>query len=209
MRNRVEENKNKMSGFRPGGPFGNYRPVSHCVESHSYGVVMLSPQREIALVKGRLSKKWSLPKGHGGAHERPHVAAVREAKEETGIDLSQRKWDERINFPSGTYWVYLLEEKPDLVPEDNNEICETAWIPYSRIGALHSTNQDLRLLISRVNLGRVHDKIEDRKWPESPRVVRNSESEEEPIVVHMTPGLTAAPSGEEPLPLNEVILGAK
>lgn len=204
MRHNVNENPRKMSGFRPGGPFGNYRPVSHCVESHSYGVVMLSPYREIALVKGRLSKKWSLPKGHGGTYERPHVAAVREAKEETGVDLSERKWDERINFPSGTYWVYLLEEKPDLVPQDNNEICETAWIPYGRIGALRSTNQDLRLLISRVNLSRVHDKIEDRK------ILRLAfSSEEEPMVIHMSPGLTAAASAEEVMPLNEVILGAE
>jgi 8-oxo-dGTP pyrophosphatase MutT (NUDIX family) len=204
MRDLENNTPRKMSGFRPGGPFGNYHPVSHCVESHSYGVVMLSPDREIALVKGRLSKKWSLPKGHGGTHERPLLAAVREAKEKTGVDLSRRKWDERINFPSGTYWVYLLEEKPDLRPEDNNEICETAWIPYGRIGALHSTNQDLRNIISRVNLGRVHDRIVDRKIP---RLA--FQSEEEPMVIHASPGLTAVASGDEVMPLNEVILGVE
>lgn len=150
------EQTNKMPDFP--SAFKSYVPRSHCVTTHSYGVVLLSEDRMIGLVRGRLSRKWSLPKGHGRATEKPREAAIREAQEETGLDLSSMKPATEIRFPSGTYFVYYFKDKPILRPQDTNEIDDAAWIPASRLRALRS-NMDLTTFARRVNLDALYTKI--------------------------------------------------
>ena len=129
--------------------FKSYIPRSHCIDTHVYGVVLVSEDDEVAIVQGRQSGKWSFPKGHGHNSETPLNAALRELKEETGIDLSGRKPDNERRFKSGatgsggTYFIYVMKDKPTLCPEDNVEVANTMWCPRARLGHVVG-NKDLR-----------------------------------------------------------------
>ena len=128
--------------------FQSYVPRSHCVDSQVYGVILISPTDEILVVQGRQSKKWSFPKGHGSPFEKPLEAALRELKEETGINLLGRLPDNERRFLSnksgsgGTYFIFQLTETPVVEPQDTKEIMNTMWCERSRLPKL-SGNMDL------------------------------------------------------------------
>ena len=201
-----------MTNYRFPSAFGSYTPVSHCVDRHSYGTILLSPDKHIAIVCGRLSKKWSLPKGHGNIErssqakqiglqniqtsqtliESPLAAAIRETKEETGINLSLNKYCDKISFSSGTYFVYLLDSKIPLVPEDTKEIMEAKWVPLSdlqnyRMNMDLSTlaNTKMRRITNCLTANQIINKIDDdvmavERTPQNTFICRTSNIQDEP-----------------------------
>ncbi len=54
----------------------------------SYGVLLIDEEHEILLAHSTGNRHWDIPKGQGEPDELPLVAALRELKEETGIELS-------------------------------------------------------------------------------------------------------------------------
>jgi 8-oxo-dGTP pyrophosphatase MutT (NUDIX family) len=128
--------------------FQSYVPESHCIESQTYGIILISPYDEILVVKGRLSNKWGFPKGHGEANEKPLIAALRELKEEAGIDLSdytptfKRRFKRKSGKFGGIYFIYHLDFKPLPCIQDNKEISDVAWCPRERLPFLFG-NMDL------------------------------------------------------------------
>jgi 8-oxo-dGTP diphosphatase len=123
-------------------------PRTHCVDSQVYGAIVISPNGEFLVVQGRQSKKWSFPKGHGRAWEKPLEAALRELKEETGVNLegveplNERRFLSNKSGSGGTYFVFKLEYTPIVEPEDKNEIIGHMWCCASRLPRL-SGNMDL------------------------------------------------------------------
>lgn len=129
--------------------FQSYIPKTHCVDTHTYGVVVISPYDEVLVVKGqRWPGKWSFPKGHGNSNEKPLDAALRELKEEAGVDLkgrspnSEKRFTSRSGRPGGTYFIYHLDFKPTLCVQDTKEICDAMWCPRERLPSL-TANMDL------------------------------------------------------------------
>jgi 8-oxo-dGTP pyrophosphatase MutT (NUDIX family) len=122
--------------------FQSYIPRSHCIQSHVYGAILLTPDGETVVIRGRQSGKWSFPKGHGSAYETPLVACVRELKEETGIDLKGIKPNDELRFKTGTYFVFYVSERILLNPEDTKEVSESMWVPLLRLNSLIG-NKDL------------------------------------------------------------------
>jgi 8-oxo-dGTP pyrophosphatase MutT (NUDIX family) len=59
---------------------------------------------EVALISVGAGSRWQLPKGLVGAGESPEAAAVREAREETGLDAELVAPIEKIE-----YWYYASE----------------------------------------------------------------------------------------------------
>jgi 8-oxo-dGTP pyrophosphatase MutT (NUDIX family) len=53
----------------------------------SCGIVLLDPAGRVLLAHATETSHWDIPKGHGEAGEAPHVTALREMVEETGIAI--------------------------------------------------------------------------------------------------------------------------
>jgi 8-oxo-dGTP pyrophosphatase MutT (NUDIX family) len=112
------------------------------------GVICLDKKGKLLLVQGT-SGKWSFPKGRRKEKETPLEGALREAKEEAGIDLSDQTTFLTMKLRFGTYfWYYFdvdgadLELAKPLTPE---EILQVAWIsPHADSFLLQEKNADLR-----------------------------------------------------------------
>lgn len=94
------------------------------------GVILLDSGNRILLVLGREHGKWSFPKGMLDG-DSPRVCAVRETKEETGLDV-------KIN-PDTPKWVcndyvFYLLQATDVIgswrlhPNDREEIEVATWM---------------------------------------------------------------------------------
>lgn len=143
--------------------FRSYIPRSHCIDHHTYGAIILSPNNEVLVVEGRQSGKWSFPKGHGRINERPIDAAKREVEEETGISLegisftNERRFKSSRSRKGGTYFVFHLDNTPSISPKDTCEIRGGVWCPLSRLSTLNK-NMDLTTFCS-LNLHLTPEKI--------------------------------------------------
>jgi 8-oxo-dGTP diphosphatase len=140
--------------------FSSYTP-KYCISDHVYGVILITCDRETAVICGRKTGKWSFPKGHGNRDERPLEAALRELKEETGICMSGSVPDNEIHFKGSTYFVYTIINKPDLYPEDINEVMDVMWAPIHRLPFLFG-NRDLNAFC-RMSIDTIIDRIEFKK----------------------------------------------
>lgn len=188
-------NQLKMGSGFPAA-FSSYTPDSHCLRDHSYGSILLSScgGGEIAVILGRHARVWSLPKGHGrGAAETPLAAAIRETQEEVGVDLSTKKFIDRIRLPSGTYFVYIFDDKPTLSPEDKTEVEEARWVPLATLRRLR-LNMDLNTIASQ-KMKRLQDLLEKEPLPSIVSTPRNQSVNQTPADVFVTP------SPSEPTPL--------
>ena len=81
-------------------------------------------RNKILLVRG-VGGKWSFPKGRRRENETPYEGALREAKEEAGIDLTGISPDLTIHLRYGVYYLFNLWRQPDLEkPTTPEEILE-------------------------------------------------------------------------------------
>jgi 8-oxo-dGTP pyrophosphatase MutT (NUDIX family) len=97
-----------------------------------YGCILINNFGEVLLVKGRLSKKWSFPKGHKQGGESYLDCAVRETLEETGVDLRSEVPVSFQRLSVGEYYFFEVEEMP-LSPADTDEIVDARWMSLSEI----------------------------------------------------------------------------
>jgi len=140
--------------------FQTYVPRTHCINSHVYGAIVINSMKEIVLIKGRQSGKWSFPKGHGLPRETPLEASVRELREETGIDMKGIIPDDEIRFNTGTYFVFFIKDRIKIEPEDIKEVADSMWISANRMQFLR-TNKDLNSFCRFVNINHIIDKMPD------------------------------------------------
>ena len=121
------------------------------------GIILDEHLKEIILVKGKLADKWSLPKGHLEPGESYLEGALREIKEETGLDI-ELKIDVLPCILTNRGKLFLMsipKEKCHFKIEDTNEIGEVRWYPLSKLKTLPKQNYMLRSL---------HDRIGHIKW---------------------------------------------
>jgi 8-oxo-dGTP pyrophosphatase MutT (NUDIX family) len=109
--------------------FDCYRPRSQKV----FGVILVSENNNVLLVKGRKTLKWSFPKGHIKPTETWVQCAFRECFEETGISLEHLKPTNPRKLFSGYYYIYkdVLEISP--IINDSSEVIDVAWVPIDKI----------------------------------------------------------------------------
>jgi 8-oxo-dGTP pyrophosphatase MutT (NUDIX family) len=90
------------------------------------GVIALY-RNKFLLVRGS-GGKWSFPKGRRRENETSYQGAIREAREEAGLDLSGISPDITLNLRYGTYYIYNFWRLPELAePSTPEEILEVDW----------------------------------------------------------------------------------
>jgi len=124
------------------------------------GVICLDKQGKLLLVQGA-GGKWSFPKGRRKENETPHQGALREAKEEAGIDLSNEPCFMSMNLRFGTYFWYYFDTSGESIPLADPltpaEILQAAWIsPHSEDFLKQEKNADLRCYLMESKPKRKH-----------------------------------------------------
>ena len=109
-----------------------------------YGSILISSNQRILLIKGRMSGKWSFPKGHSRKGETELEAASRETYEETGI-FPPLQFDRILHLATGTYFVYSCDEFTP-IPLDTKEVIRAKWMNLQEIKSL-SVNVDVNTFL--------------------------------------------------------------
>lgn len=146
----------KKAAAKKSAPTKKKVPRAKKVEETSAGGLVV--QGDQALLIGRHDKKgrtlWSLPKGHIEPNETPEVAAIREVKEETGIDAQITKHLGTIDFwfmADGkrihkTVHHYLMEAIGGTLEPQTIEVDEVAWFPLENVSARLAYSDERKLI---------------------------------------------------------------
>ncbi|MFD3000211.1 NUDIX hydrolase [Pontibacter toksunensis] len=129
--------KEQLSLFPDNAP---KRPTLEQVSSGGVAFRISSPGIEVALISVGPEKRWQLPKGLVDAGETPEVTAVREVREEAGIEteLLQRietieywyvgnKGRQRVRFHKFVHF-FLLRYLSGQVQDHDREVNEARWV---------------------------------------------------------------------------------
>lgn len=103
--------------------FQCYRPRDQKV----FGVIAISKDNRVLLVKGRVANKWSFPKGHIQERETSFDCAHRECYEETGINYKELDCESHKKLSSGSYFIYKNMDEEVPIIQDCNEVSDVAW----------------------------------------------------------------------------------
>lgn len=104
--------------------FQSYKPRHMKV----YGAILINNFGEVLLVRGRLSKKWSFPKGHCERQETDLACAKRELFEETGLEV-ETNYTSYHKLKGGSYFVFAVSGRPYAEFSDRREIEIAQWWP--------------------------------------------------------------------------------
>ncbi len=99
-----------------------------------FGGIVKSPEGRYLMVQGRLSEKWSFPKGHIEVGETPLECVCREIKEETGLTILPNPM-RCIPLRCGTYYLFWMPEVK-LIPRDSDEIMNCGWFTLEEMKTL-------------------------------------------------------------------------
>lgn len=112
---------------------------------HAAGILFVAPDGDVLLLRrssaeANYAGHWALPGGGVEAGETPEVSALREAREEMGVDAEGRlkPLDRRIT-PTGTaFHTFAFPTKAKFVPKLNGEHSGYAWAPLDQLpGPIH------------------------------------------------------------------------
>ena len=124
----------------------HYKPRSKKIS----GVILISKNNTILIVKGRKMNKWSFPKGHIQGSETVHQCAIRECFEETGICLKEYTYTSTNKLNSGEYFIYRDLEEMKFNVYDTTEISDIAWVSVPSMMNLR-TNTDINAFLENYN----------------------------------------------------------
>ena len=111
-----------------------------------YGVIperIKGTQLEYLVVLGRKAEKWSFPKGHPNENESARECAIREAKEETGLDFNIDN-SIPIRLATGIYYKVRVQDDVNPIPIDNREIMDCRWMSMEE---LHKSRRNIDLSV--------------------------------------------------------------
>lgn len=126
--------------------FQCYKPRHHRI----YGTICMTPDNRVLLVKGRLSGKWSFPKGHLEASETSLDCALRELQEEAGIDLVGKEPMGCHKLSVGRYFFFEMDREEPTLIRDTAEVETAEWVPLERLPNMNC-NVDVNAFLDRLN----------------------------------------------------------
>ena len=104
-----------------------------------------------------------MPKGSVDSGELPHIAAIRELKEECGIDGSivglvgvRECWIKEL---PGVFLAYLVEHQDKNITIDNNEIEDFGWFDMKDFDSLDWISPAMKEIAAEAIIGRSRDLI--------------------------------------------------
>ncbi len=129
-------------------------------DEYSSGGVVFRPNPcgtgwQIVAVQRARHDDWSLPKGHIEAGETREQTAIREIKEETGLDARilhpLGKVEYYFRKPSGnlihkTVYHYLIEATSNELGKPNWEVSEARWVPLDEVQNLLTYEKDKQIV---------------------------------------------------------------
>ena len=117
-----------------------------------YGTILISPKGKLLVVKGRKTGIWSFPKGHLETNELSFHCALRELKEETGIDLLlyPRREIAFCKLFKAHYYIYTVEDELITGIQDNREIEDVAWMSLEELRSVPHRNVDINDFLERI-----------------------------------------------------------
>ena len=105
-------------------------------------------------MRGKLSKKWSFPKGHCKRSETDYECAKRELFEETGL-IVETTHTSYHKLKGGSYFVFPVSGRPSAIFTDHKEIEIVQWWPLNAL-PIADSNVDVsifRSLMRSINEG--------------------------------------------------------
>jgi len=114
---------------------------------------------EVALIRVGDKSRWQLPKGIVDEGESPEVTAVREVREEAGVDaeliapieaveywyVGTEHGGERVRFHKFVHF-FLLEYRSGDVRDHDREVEEARWVPLGEAEAMLSFASERKVL---------------------------------------------------------------
>src|SRR3989338_5784572 len=113
------------------------------------GMILVDPEQQTMLcVKGTYYHKWGPPKGHLEKNETPEQCAIRELREETGVDGTQlinSKISTKIINGYIFYLIHVDSNQHLAQPEDTREIEASEWLSLDFLRTLDRQNRNIYL----------------------------------------------------------------
>jgi len=107
----------------------------------------------ILLVKAKISEKWGFQKGHLEKNEELKDTAIREMKEETGIDIDYSDLKTFLSF--GDYRMFLVRMyKLEKVTKQETEIIDAKWMLLEDIMRMDMSEVNYSLKLFRFSLNK-------------------------------------------------------
>jgi len=108
---------------------------------------------EVALIHRPAYDDWTLPKGKLNAGETHEEAAIREVKEETGLDVHLGDPAGRVNYRDRKgrpkvvrYWTMRPAGRTDAEFVPNDEVDRLRWVPLAEAGPALTYAHDREIL---------------------------------------------------------------
>lgn len=120
---------------------------------------------EMIVVHQISSGFWGFPKGSIEPGEDTLAAAIRETKEETGVEVNPKDICGSIRRRDSKYYIAFLQKKPKLTPSDWQEIDCCGWVTLAGL-QLIPTSATTKFVIKHL-IGRgisVGNAIADERW---------------------------------------------
>ena len=91
-------------------------------------IVFRKSDNKFLIVKNKTSQYWGFPKGHQEDGETTIQSAIRELREEAGIEIVEN--DILYSIKKKSWYLYIVLLDNVYVKIDNNEICAFKWVDY-------------------------------------------------------------------------------
>lgn len=102
-----------------------------------------------AVIFGRRAQMWSFPKGRANFWETSEQTAIREIREETGINMQGKKPIGTTRCGRNPMFLYELPEPIEMHPEDTEEVAEAQWMTLMELQTLKK-NRGLKEFVERM-----------------------------------------------------------
>lgn len=134
-------------------------------------VLILIEDGNRILLQNRVKKDWrgyALPGGHVEAGESFVEAAVREAKEETGLRIKNPRLVgvKQFPIPNGRYVVFLFKATDFDGQAQSSDEGNVEWVEYERLNGLQAVDdfEDLLRVMNSDNLSEFQYTVDGERW---------------------------------------------